>query len=143
MKNKNLIIVAVVMVIAGATGFFGGMKYQQNQRPSFSDRQLTMGGQRNPKDQGGSANLQGNTPVSGEIISQDNSSITVKMQDGSSKIIILSDKTSINKASEGIRSDLKTGEKITVFGTTNTDGSITAQNISIGGNMMFRGGQNN
>lgn len=58
------------------------------------------------------------------------------MQDGSTKIIILSDQTVINKSSEGSKSDLKTGERVTTFGTENSDGSITAQNISIGG--MFR-----
>jgi len=57
--------------------------------------------------------------------------ITVKLPDGSSKIILLSEKTSINKASEGSVADLVVGEKVAVFGTTNTDGSVTAQNIQI------------
>jgi hypothetical protein len=94
----------------------------------------------------GVGSSQGIMPVSGEIISQDDTSITVKLQDGSSKIVILSGNTNINKSSEGSKSDLKTGERVTAFGTTNSDGSITAQNVSIGGNMMFRGGlpgQNN
>jgi len=57
--------------------------------------------------------------------------ITVKLEDGSSKIILLSEKTSINKASEGSITDLTAGEKVAVFGTTNADGSVTAQNIQI------------
>ena len=67
----------------------------------------------------------------GEISAQDEKTITVKLQDGSSKIILLSDKTSINKASVGLISDLTVGEKVAVFGTSNADGSVTAQNIQL------------
>lgn len=83
--------------------------------------------------------MKGMAPVNGEIISQDDTSITIKMPDGSSKIVILSDQTKVNKSSEGAKTDLKTGEKVTAFGTQNQDGSITAQSVSIGGGMMFRG----
>ena len=70
------------------------------------------------------------------------SHLDVKMQDGSTKIVILSEQTSINKASEGSKEDLKTGEQVTAFGTENSDGSVTAQNISIGGMLrVFQGEQ--
>jgi len=137
MKNKQLIITLVVVLMVGAIAFYGGMQYQKSQRGSFAGGQFA---NRN----GAQVN---NRPVSGDIISQGDASITVKMQDGSSKIIILSDKTVINKASIGAKSDLKTGEKIIAFGTTNSDGSITAQNISIGGGMfggrLFQGQNQN
>lgn len=143
-----MIMTIIVALVVGGVGFFGGMQYQKTQASGPIQGQFrgpngsgTPGGF-----QGRGGNGQGMTPVSGEIISQDDTSITVKMQDGSSKIVILSDDTNINKSSEGSKSDLKTGETVTAFGSTNSDGSITAQNISIGGNMMFRGGlpgQNN
>ncbi|MDP2637562.1 MAG: DUF5666 domain-containing protein [Candidatus Levybacteria bacterium] len=135
MKNKSILITIVVALIVGATAFYGGMQYQQKQRPNFAGGQFrSLNGQQVQ----GRGNFQGTRPVNGEIISQDDKSITVKMQDGSSKIVILSDQTIINKASEGSKEDLKTGEKVTAFGTENSDGSVTAQNISIGG-MMLRG----
>ena len=56
---------------------------------------------------------------------------------GSSKIIILTDSTAINKSAEGTREDFKTGEKIGVFGTENSDGSITAQNIQLNPTVRF------
>lgn len=139
MKNPMIMTVIVAMVVGGAA-FFGGMQYQKTQVNAPMQGQLRgqNGGQPGGF-QGGSGNKQGMMPINGEIISQDDTSITVKMQDGSSKIVILSDNTNINKSSKGTKSDLKTGEKVTAFGTTNSDGSITAQNVSIGGNMMLRG----
>jgi hypothetical protein len=72
----------------------------------------------------------------------DDKSITVKLQDGSTKIVILSDTTSFSTSSTGSKSDLKTGDTVAAFGTPNSDGSVTAQNVQI--NPMFRGigGQN-
>lgn len=139
MKSKTIIITVVVALIVGAAAFFGGMQYQKMQRPNLGDRQFAMDGSNSQMSQG-RGNFQGARPVSGEVISQDDNSVTVKIQDGSSKIVILSDQTTINKASEGTKSDLKTGERVVAFGTENSDGSITAQNISIGSNMMSREG---
>lgn len=140
----------IVALVVGSAAFFGGMQYQKTQT-SGPMMQGQFGGPSAGAPGGrfqgrGVGSSQGIMPVSGEIISQDDTSITVKLQDGSSKIVILSGNTNINKSSEGSKSDLKTGERVTAFGTTNSDGSITAQNVSIGGNMMFRGGlpgQNN
>lgn len=143
-----MIMTIIVALMVGGAAFFGGMQYQKTQASGPMQGQFRgqNGGGPQGGIQGGSGNRQGMTPVSGEIISQDDTSITVKMQDGSSKIVILSGDTNINKSSEGSKLDLKTGETVTAFGTTNSDGSITAQNVSIGGNIMFRGGpsgQNN
>lgn len=146
MKNPIMMTVIVALVVGGAS-FYGGKEYQKKQVGGPMQLQGQFrgpnGGGPQGSLQGRGGNNQGMQPVSGEIISQDDTSVTVKMQDGSTKIVILSDDTNINKSSDGAKSDLKTGEKITAFGTTNSDGSVTAQNISIGGTMMFRGGPSN
>jgi hypothetical protein len=101
------------------------MKYQQSKQ-SNSFRQFAGQGGRNL-----GTNRNGFRPVNGDIISSDTNSITVKLADGSSKIVILNDKTAINKASTATAADLKVGEKVVVFGQDNSDGSVTAQNIQL------------
>lgn len=119
MNNPKLIvIIASLLIVVGGGGFYAGMKYQQNQRRGQSGQMRQRTGQ----------NFR---PVVGDIISQDDKSITVKLEDGSSKIVLFSDNTSINKASEGSKDDLKVDEKVGVFGTENSDGSVTAQNIQL------------
>jgi hypothetical protein len=132
MSSKNLLIIVSVAVVMGLGGFGVGMKYQQSKTPQFS--------RRNP----GNApqqrfNGQGSRPVAGEILSRDDKSITVKLSDGSSKIVFFSGSTSINKPAEVTKTDLKVGDTVRVFGTANSDGSVTAQNIQVGpmlGNLL-------
>lgn len=132
MKN-NLIITIIIALAIGVAAFYGGMQYQARQRPSFANRQFMMG----TNGQARVGSVRGVRPVNGEIIGQDDKSITVKMQDGSTRIVILSDKTIINKTSESSKADLKTGLKIAAFGIENSDGSITADTVSL--NPIFRG----
>lgn len=143
MKNKMIIITIVLVILAAGGGFFGGMKYQESKNP-FTNRQL--GSRQGGFTRNGQTPQNGNNggslrPVAGEIISSDASSITVKMQDGSSKIVILSDSTTISKSDQATKDDLKTGESVAVFGTQNPDGSVTAQNIQL--NPEFRAAPQN
>ena len=73
-----------------------------------------------------------NRPVAGEILAQDDKSITVKTLDGGSKIILLTSTTTISKATEGTKEDLKAGEQVRISGTINPDGSVSALNIQLG-----------
>lgn len=133
MKNINITVIAVA-IIGLAVGFFGGMKYQQIKVSQVTAQNRTEGfnGQR------GNRMGQGIRPVNGEIISQDDKSITVKLPDGSSRIVLLSGSTQINKAEKTTKDDLKIGERVAAFGSENPDGSITAQSIQL--NPQLRGG---
>ena len=55
---------------------------------------------------------------------------SVKMQDNSSKIALINDKTTINKAAVATMSDLKVGETVAVIGQINSDGSVTAREVT-------------
>ncbi len=80
--------------------------------------------------------MMGNGPIAGEIINQDETSVTVKLSDGSTKIVLVTDQTAYTQASEAAKSSLKVGDQITAFGPQNQDGSVTAQNVVIGQLMM-------
>lgn len=69
--------------------------------------------------------------ASGEIISKDDKSVTIKLSGGGSKIIFFSDATKITKSVNGTSDDLKVGESITAGGDSNSDGSVTAKTIQL------------
>lgn len=140
--NNTVISVVVTLIIAGGLGFYGGMKYQENKfANSFSEMRGTGQFPGRLSGQDTNTNLpsrEGLEPVNGEIISSDENSITVKLNDGSTKIVFLADSTTINKAEIGSMDDLAEGETVMVMGTTNSDGSVNAQSIQL--NLQDRGG---
>ena len=131
--------VLITLVVAGTAGFFGGIKYQQSKIISnfrtgnFAGMQGRGGmfqqgasGTRRPGGQG-----MGGQFISGEVLSKDDKSITVKVGDTGSKIIFYSGTTSIGKTTSGTINDITVGKQLMISGTNNSDGSITAQNIQI------------
>lgn len=125
-KNALIIIAVVVLLVVGAAAFYGGMIYgkSQNARPNFSAENFQ--GMRN---RGGP---NGTGFILGDIIAKDANSITLQLPNNSgSKIIFYSGTTQIGKFTSGTANDLATGASVSVTGTTNSDGSITAQNIQI------------
>lgn len=128
MKQNTMLTIIVVALAMGTGGFFAGMRYQQSKPLSFNRQGgLNIQGGR----QGMGTGNRTFRPTAGEIVSVDSTSVTVKLSDGSTKIVLLNDKTQINKASSGIKSDLVKGIQIAVFGTDNSDGSVTAQSIQL------------
>lgn len=140
MKTTYVFIVALAV---GAAGFLGGMQYQKSRTPSGFANFGSFRGQGTNSPQGMAAGGNrmmpargGNRMTAGEVLSMDANTLTVKLPDGSSRIVILSEKTVYNKTQAGTLSDIKVGDNISVFGITNSDGSETAQSVQIGG--MFR-----
>jgi hypothetical protein len=142
--KKFLPLILIVIIGVGAGGFYAGMKYQANKAPAgltgtnFQNLQNLSPEERQARLQQFGAGMNGARGtrtnggfVSGEIISKDDKSITVKLQNGGSKIIFLSDSTDITKSAAGALSDLEVGKNIIVNGTANSDGSITAQAIQL------------
>ena len=129
-KNmKKIVIIAVIAVLtAGIAAFYGGMKYSQaNVSKNF--RQNAAVFSRNAL--GRQNNQPNNNMVSGEIISKEDGSITVKMRDDSSRIIFYDADTDIGKMAKGDSNDLESGKTVFITGRTNQDGSITAQSIQL------------
>jgi hypothetical protein len=133
---RNSLIVIVLLVVVAGGGFFAGMKYQQSKTPSQGDFE-TMRGQRGDQNSRMNPRLSGAQMVRGEIIDRDEESITVKLMDESSKIVLLTDNTQINKAVEGSKDDLEKGSQVMIFGQENSDGSVSASQIQLNAGLMM------
>jgi len=137
-KNKAIIITTIIVLVATGVGFYGGIQYQKSQKvkaPSGFQGGLQNGSGKTTeigKNGAGEVARNGNQPIYGEITSIDDTGIMVKTADGGSKIVIFSSSTKVNKTTEGSKSDLTKGATVMVIGTTGTDGTITAQTVSIG-----------
>ncbi len=134
--------IALVCLVGG---FFGGTAYQKSkvQTLPFANGQNVRGIDRMQQGrQTGSGGMMQNRNGSGmgqnfgTITAIDDTSVTIKLQDGSSKIIVLSGTTTYAKETEGAKSDLKIGDTIGVFGTITAEGATTAQSVQI--NPMMR-----
>lgn len=136
MKQTTIISVLAALIVGGV-GFFIGMKYQQSKPSQFGQqfRTTMAAGANNGSRQAGIRN--GGGQIVGTILSLDATSMTVKLADGSSKIILLSDTTTFAKEATGSVADIKVGDRIGTFGSVNADGSVTAQTVQI--NPVMRG----
>ena len=130
---KKIILIIIALAVIGGGAFYGGMKYGQSKNPRLSSEQ---------RQQFLQGNIEGNLPrgtergvgagfLTGEVIAKDEQSLTLKMQDGSSKIVFFSDSTEISKTAEGSIGDVEIGKQIVVNGDQNSDGSYTAKTIQL------------
>jgi len=153
MKKITSPVFIVTLLLAGGISFYGGVKYggissatlqgqgQYVSRGSFQNltqeerqqRFAEMGGGEKGDigarfKNGGSAN---GGFMNGEVVLKDDTSLTVKLRDGGSKIIILSSDTVVIKSATGTSEDLLVGGQVTVTGEADSSGVITAKTIQV------------
>lgn len=137
MKQKLLMQFAGVAAIALIGGFVGGMRYGEGVTSGLPDaaRGGRFGNGQLAGDQaanGGRRMMSGAGFVSGDILSKDETTVTVKLQDGGSRIVLYSPSTQIGRfVTSTDMSELVVGARVTITGSTNADGSVTAQTIQI------------
>ncbi len=127
-KQKEVIGALVgVFLLGGAVGYFVAptSASPEGARGQWSGRE---GGQRGP---GMGRGARGAGFAAGEVIAKDETSITVKAQDGSTKIILVTESTEVMNASKGTIADVAVGTNVMVNGAPNQDGSVTAQSLNI------------
>jgi hypothetical protein len=143
MKN-NYLVTVILVVLVGGIAFYGGLSYQKN-KDSLSGLSaqdlpaklqslgLAGGGS------GGASAFAGRNGgrkgvggvVMGQIISKDDQSITVKLRDGSTKVVYISTSTMVGATVSASSSDLAVGKTVVANGTANSDGSVAATTVQI------------
>lgn len=149
--NKKTIGLVIGFIFLAVAAFYAGDKYasRKNTAPLA---QNTNGFMRNGGINNSAGNMQrgsrtGGGFVSGQIVSKDANSITVELratmgqngpnggteqaQGQGSKIVFYTDKTSVMKTADGTMDDLTVGKNVSITGTANSDGSVSAQSIQI------------
>ena len=136
MKNARVLVPVICVLIGLGVGFFGGIEYK-NYQANSARANFTAGGA-NGNFQRFNANgtrMPGQTgrggATIGSILSLDPKSITIKLSDGRSKIIVLSGSTTYSNTVSASQLDLKAGANVAISGTPNSDGSVTAINVQI------------
>jgi hypothetical protein len=139
MQTKSVVITIIISLIVGGGAFYGGTVYEKSsltKQGLLRNTNVQLGnriqGQGRPQGTGGfNRGGENSGLVTGEIISKDDRSVTVKTRDGGSKIVYFSDSTEIGKIADGSSVDLEDGKQVMINGKANQDGSFTAENIQI------------
>ena len=131
--KKQIVIFVVILLVSMAGSFFLGAAYSNSKTKNSFPGSIQSGmlGSGYGFNRGSTNGKNGINIANGEVLSKDDSSITLKDRNGGSKIILFSSSTTILKSTEGVIDDVKTGDSITVTGKTNSDGSVTAESIQI------------
>lgn len=131
MKKQILIAFIFVLLVIGGLSFYGGMVYGKS-----SATKTAVSGQAAGRNFAGGAGgaIGARTSgglVNGAVLSKDDKSITVQSRAGGSKIVFFSANTTVQKMGAGSVSDISQGDQVMITGSTNSDGSVTAQSIEI------------
>ena len=125
MKKNQIIWAVVLIIIVGGGSFYGGMSYASSQTPVRASGAAAFAGRAGGTRAGGGF-------TAGQIVANGNGSISIQQQNGSStEIVLISPTTQILKSAAGTASDLTQGANVTITGTSNSDGSLTATAIQI------------
>lgn len=139
--NKKIIFILVgIIVLVGV--FYGGVSYGKSQASTQNTNGLSTNMQNRVGQFGinNRGNRNGGGFINGEVISKDANSITVKITNNDptatnavsgSKIIFFDTNTTVSKMATGSMNDLTNGTQVSITGTTNSDGSLTAKSIQI------------
>ena len=116
---------AVIAIVALGGGFFWG------QASGSASRSAGFAGAYSSSTRRAAGSAAGGGLVSGQIATIGSSSITLQLANGNSEVVFYSTSTPVSEPTMVSVGTLKVGTTIMVAGTSNADGSLTAQTIQV------------
>lgn len=136
-KGLTISLVTGAIVLAAGGGFWGGVSYEKGKLPGGGRLDFANGAARAEF-----GNMSGDSATrtratggpggaSGEITAKTDNSLTIKLSSGSTETVYYSSSTKVYKDAAATSSDLAVGSKVSVSGTPNSDGSVTAETVRL------------
>lgn len=140
MSKKAWIWVIIGVIIVAGAGFWGGMTYAAGKTSTsrtgaaaFAGRAGAAGGFG-----GGAFAVAGGGGTVGTVIQVGNGTFTVQLPSSTSttattgtKLVLVSNSTEVDELETVPTSNIQVGQSVTVAGTANSDGSVTASSVMI------------
>jgi len=123
-KYSTHIIWAIVVVVALGGGYFWGRATVVSTRAGFAGAYGTSSTRRLAGGAGGGF-------TTGQIASFGTNSMTLQLANGNSEVVLYASSTPVTEPTTVSPSTLTVGTNVMVGGTTNSDGSLTAQSIQV------------
>jgi hypothetical protein len=122
----HIVWVVVALIALGGGYFWGKASAVNSLRTSFASGAF---GSSTRRFAGGGA--AGGGLVAGQIASFGNDSMTIQLANGNSEVVLYSSSTPVTEPTTVSPSVLQVGTNVMVGGTSNSDGSVSAQTIQV------------
>lgn len=141
MSKKAWIWVIVAVIVVGGAAFWGGMTYAQSAKSSSTASRYTAGsgfaGRTGAAGFSGGSFAAGGATV-GTVVQVGSGTFTVQLPTSTSttattgtKLVLVDNATEVDELEAVPTSNIQVGQSVTVAGTANSDGSITASSVMI------------
>ncbi len=129
----TIIVAVIVAVGAGVGGFFGGKAYESSHANSVRNNFLRARGIETNGANGTNGATRGafGGGTFGQIKSLNGNTLVVTTAQNTDVTVTLSNTTRIEKTTTGTTADLQTGDQVTVAGQRDSNGNITAVQVTI------------
>lgn len=145
-SKEILVAVVVTAVVVGVLSFCAGYIVARGPKDTVMPPRFAADGFIGQGMTGDRAGVPGTrragaNMAAGEVASLDETSLTLKLTGGGTRIVLFGKDAVVSSCEAGTLADLKEGTQVSVTGEANPDGSLTARFIQAGENMFVRAGQ--
>ncbi len=134
MQSKTIGIAVVALIIGGVIGYVVPHSAAAKAPTGFAGRTGAVGQFGRGGFTRGAAGTNGTNSgnvLTGTVVSVAGQDVTIKMPDGSSRLVLVTPNTTVSKSVTGSLSDVTSGSNVLVSGTSNSDGSLSADLIQL------------